>query len=191
MAKNRIIEIRPFNTFSEGFGYGTIIRDGRSQYLPFFPDPLNTPGFNQRFLLDGRDENNIQFGHENDYKKILGGLLVDHQTFLITEIDENGNFIQHLCAFNLLQGALSLDPESRLGLYIPHETSYRLQGAPIVTSFDNNLYDNENPDNVISIMSAFRENNVLIGYQRFKDRQQELELWLDVCSRLYYINNAF
>jgi len=171
--------------------YSTRIVKESTQYLSYFPNPDNIRGFDQKFLLDGKDVNNIKFENDYDYQKILGGLLVDHQTFVITQIDESGNVIKHMCVFNLLQGALSLDPKSGLGQYVARETTTYYQGAPQVVAFDETLYDEADSNSIISVMKSFKDNNVLIGYQRLKDRSQELSMWLDISSQLLWIRNAF
>ncbi len=191
LAKNRRIEIRPFNTYAKGFAYSTRKIGEVRQNLPYFPDPLNTPGYDQRYVLDGRNINNIRFENINDYKKILGGLLVDHQTFVISEIDENGNIVKNLCAFNLLQGALDLDPNSELGLYVTLDTTLNYQGAPKITEFDETLYNKNNLNNIINIMKALKENNGLIGYQRVQDKNQEMITWITITSRLSGIKSSF
>ncbi len=117
--------------------------------------------------------------------------MVDHQTFVISEIDENGNVVKQLCAFNLLQGALDLDPNSELGLYVPLDTTSNYQGAPRITEFDETLYDKNDINSIINIMKAFRENNVLIGYQRVQDKNQEMIMWITITSRMSGIKSSF
>lgn len=187
LANNRRIEIRPFNTFAKGFAYSK-----RTNYLSFFPFPTDVKTGDQRFILDGRTEEGYKDFKDN-YKIFLGGLLVDHQTFVISEIDDDDNVIRYLCAFNLLQGALDLDPNSKLGTYIPWSDAVPSQYilAPTIENFDETLYNFEDPKSIINIIKAFHENNKLIGYQRVGDRREELRIWIEICSRLYYIEYAF
>ena len=179
---NHKIAIQPFNTYSSGFAYST-----RADFLSFFPDPENTKA-DQAFILDGNDLNSFK----NSFIKILGGLLVDHQTFVISEVDTNGKTVKHLCAFNLLFGALGLDSNNpRLGLYVPRPKTSRYISAPIIDSFDNTLYDENDPNRIINIMREFCEYYNLIGYQRIGDRRQELTIWFDICNSLMFIRDFF
>lgn len=189
LAKGRRIEIRPFNTFGKGFAYA------KRSYMSFYPDSDNPRTGDQRFILDGRSDKDLN-RFKDDYKKVLGGLLVDHQTFVISEIDKDGNVVRHLCAFNLLQGALDLDIKSELGTYISwvDADKYQYGIAPIVESFDSTLYNNKDPDSIINIMKAFQENDKLIGYQRVgtgSERKKELLIWMEICSKLPYIEGIF
>ncbi len=84
--------IHPFNTYYSGFAFSQRKDSkGNLPYLSFFPSPDNALA-NQVFLLGKEDFSN--FG--DSYIKILGGLLVDHQTFVIEEIDSSGRFVRYL-----------------------------------------------------------------------------------------------
>ncbi len=179
--ENKIIEIQPYHTYSSGLAYS---RRSSVRYLSFFPNAenLNDP---QKFILDGKNLENFK----GSYKKILGGLLVDHQTYIISAKDGQGN-IQYLCAFNLLFGAIDINH------YVPRPITIDYVSAPEIKSFDESLYDETNPNSIINIMNSFRENDVLIGYQRYgasmsDERRNEMILWDSTCTRLYYIEYAF
>lgn len=109
--------------------------------------------------------------------------------YIISTKDAQGN-IQYLCAFNLLFGAIDIEH------YVPRPIIIGYVSAPEVKSFDKSLYDETDPNNIIHIMNAFGENDVLIGYQRSgasmsDERRNEMILWDSTCTRLYYIENAF
>ncbi|KKL14576.1 hypothetical protein LCGC14_2514280 [marine sediment metagenome] len=158
--------IHPFNTYSSGFAFSQRPDSrGNLPYLSFFPSPDNALA-SQVFSLGKEDFSN--FG--DSYIKILGGLLVDHQTFVIEEIDSSGGFVRHLIAFNIF-GTLALesDLENNIGLYIPRPHTSQYFSSPSITSFDDSLYNTADPNSIVNILKEFYENNNLIGYQRIGD----------------------
>jgi hypothetical protein len=192
IASNKRLEIRPYKTYISGLAYS---KRSTNKYLDFFPDANNPQSGDQHFILDGRINGfNLKEFNEG-FKSLLGGLLVDHQTFVINEINDKGEIVGYLCAFNLLIGALGLDPNNKdVHLYIPRPTTTGYVSAPIIESFDVSLYNTENPNNVINVMKQFQ--NVLIGYQRVgasqsEERMSEITLWKQICNRLSYIFDAF
>jgi len=180
--------IYPFNTYSSGFAFSQRPDSrGNLPYLSFFPSPENALA-DQVFFLGKEDFNN--FG--DSYIKILGGLLVDYQTFVIEEIDDSGKTVKYLIAFNIF-GALALetDIENNIGLYVPRPQTFGYVSAPSVTSFDNSLYNKADPNSIVNILKEFYENNNLIGYQRIGDRRKELEAWIRICNSIMFIRNMF
>ncbi len=182
--KYRLIEIHPYYVYKYGFAYK---KEARMKYLDYFPD-MNNPKGEQKFVLDG--DNLGAF--KDDYKKLLGGLLIDYQIFLISSKDEQGNTI-YLCAFNLLDGAIGEGFFKSQGTR-PWEFVY----APIIqdNTFDKDLYDTTNPDSLVNIMNAFLENEVLLGYQRIGNRplerkEREYPVWIYTCTSMPYIEYAF
>ena len=179
--EDKVIEIQAFHTYSSGLAYS---KRSNVRYLSFFPDAEN-PNNPQKFILDGKNLEDFKAS----YKKMLGGLLVDHQTYIISARDGQGN-IQYLCAFNLLFGAINIEN------YIPRPKTIDYVSAPEIKFFDESLYDEADPNNIIHIMNAFRENDGLIGYQRYgasmsEERRNEMILWDSTCTKLYYIEYAF
>jgi len=152
---------------------------------------MDNPRGDQMFILDGDNLGDFK----EEYKKLLGGLLVDHQTFLINEIDADGNLVRHLCAFNLLGGALKEEYfEDPLTPVRPSD--YILAPKIPKGSFDKTLYDETDPNSIINVINAFKENGVLIGYQRegansLDRKQYEYPLWMRTCTSLAYIEYAF
>jgi hypothetical protein len=175
------IEIRPFTTYTDGFAYSD-----RATYLSFFPNAEDS-SIEQVFLLDS--SNVMTFGEK--FIKILGGLLLDHQTFVLSEVDSHGNVVKYLCAFNLLSGALRLESKDGLNLYIPKPTTTDFISAPDVTAFDLALYDSSNPASILNIMNSFKEDKLLIGYHRVGDRRLEGRNFKEICESLSFIRDLF
>ncbi len=175
------IEICPFTTYFDGFAYSR-----RASYLTFFPDAENT-GADQIFILN--QESLADF--TDDFIKILGGLLVDHQTFVLRETDSSGSLVQDLCAFNLLFGALSLSSSEGLNLYNSRPQTQDYVSAPVVANFDLSLYDSSDTDSIVNVMNSFKENGVLIGYQRIGDRRREQSEFTKICKNLMFIRYLF
>jgi len=107
------------------------------------------------------------------------------------EVDSEGNHIKYLCGFNLLSGALHLDSTHSLGLYVPRPYTSNYISAPIINSFDDTLYDADDPNSIVAIMNSFSGNNNIIGYQRIGDRREELTKWIITCNSLTYIRDLF
>jgi hypothetical protein len=171
--------IQPFNTYSKGFAYSD-----RADYLSYFPNP-KIPKADQAFVMEG--------DFKDSFIKILGGLLVDHQTFVISEIDSAGNTVRYLCAFNLLSGALALEGTNpyELAVYIPRIKSQYYRPAPTVLSFDNNLYDIRDENSIINVMKDFYQNDNVIGYQRISPKEKEFRIWTAICKSTVFINDFF
>ncbi|MFX1481338.1 MAG: hypothetical protein ACFFCI_24925 [Promethearchaeota archaeon] len=183
VAKDRILQIRPYKTYYFGLAYYL-----DAIYLDYFPD-MNAPRNDQWFTLDGRSSRSLR-GFREDYKKLLGGLLVDHQSFLISEVDGKGNLIQHLCAFNLLEGGLS---EEYFQDY-PAQSHYYLA--------DKNDVSDDEFDKVImlqlaEVMNQFYYDDAIIGYERIggntaaQRRMHEYPLWISICTALPFIHYMF
>ena len=131
----------------------------------------------------------MNFGE--NFIKILGGLLVDHQTFVLSEVDSHGNVVKYYCAFNLLSGALSLTSEDGLNLYTPRPTEVDLVSAPTIATFDSALYDNSDSDSILNIMNSFKKDSLLIGYHRIGDRYLEESTFNEICGSLAFIKYLF
>lgn len=173
------IAIQPFKTYHDGLAYSD-----RAAYLTYFPNPKNADA-DQTFIMEGN--------FKDSFIKILGGLLVDHQTFVISEIDSAGRVVKYLCAFNLLSGALALKATNpnKLDLYIPRPSTTRYPSAPTITSFDSSLYDISDENSIVNVMKDFYENDNVIGYQRISPRSDEFTVWSKVCKSMMLINDFF
>ena len=142
---------------------------------------------NQFFTLDGRSSRSLRSFRE-DYKKLLGGLLVDHQSFLISEVDEEGDVIQHLCAFNLLEGALSEE-------YF-QDFTYNKDNFFAPTISDGEL-DKAIMQQIAEVLNQFYSDDAIIGYERIGGNSPaqrmtiEYPLWISICTALPYIHYAF
>ena len=149
-----------------------------------FPNPKNSKA-DQTFVMEGN--------FKDSFIKILGGLLVDHQTFVISEIDSSGNTVKYLCAFNLLSGALALEDTNpnKLSLYIPRPKVQNYIPAPTILSFDNSLYDITDENSIINVMNDFYHNDNVIGYQRISPKVDEFTVWETVCKSMVLINDFF
>ena len=135
----------------------------------------------------------MESNFKDSFIKILGGLLVDHQTFVISEIDSAGNAVRYLCAFNLLSGALALKATNpnKLALYVPRPPVTGYISAPTIISFDSSLYDIADPNSIVNVMKDFYESNNAIGYQRISPRENEFLVWSTVCGSLMFIRDFF
>jgi len=184
------IFIQPLNTYANGLAY-QVRKDpnnpGYYYYLPFFPDPENAVA-DQTFILEGT---NLR-GFRDSFIKILGGLLVDHQTYVIYKLKADGKK-EGICAFNLLAGALSLDADNPQGLALyvsrPARTGYI--SAPAIESFNGKIYDEDEEVNILDVMNSFYTSGALIGYQRIGDKIEEFNTWVEICNSLAFINDFF
>lgn len=184
------IFIQPLNTYADGLAY-QVRNDpnnpGNYYYLPFFPDPENAVA-DQTFVLE---RTNLR-GFKDSFIKILGGLLVDHQTYVIYKLKADGKK-EGICAFNLLVGALSLDADNPQGLalYVPRPARTGYVSAPAIESFNGKLYDENEEVNILDVMNSFYTSGALIGYQRIGDKIEEFNTWVKICSSLAFINDFF
>ena len=174
LAKDSILQIRPFKTYKYGLAYNTKV-----SFLDYFPDMNDPENPIQYFTLDGRSSKSLKTFKE-DYKKMLGGLLVDHQSFLISEVDENGNLIKHIGAFNLIEGVLS---ESYFQ-YFSDQKDYVL--APIISD---GAFDEITMEQLHLVMNQFYIDHAIISHERIKNN--EYLLWMAICTALSFINFAF
>lgn len=178
----RILQIRPFKTYKIGLQYHK-----EAVYLDYFPEMNNAKDGNQFFTLDGRSSESL-IAFREDYKKLLGGLLVDHQSFLISEVNEDGSLKKYIGAFNLIEGVLSekyFQPSGK-------QRDYEL--APIINdgTFDENTMEQLN-----IVMNQFHSDYAIISYERVggntpKGRKNnEYPMWMSICTALPFINYAF
>ncbi len=159
----------------------------KSNYLDYFPD-MNAPSNpNQFFTLDGRTSGSLKMFRQ-DYKKMLGGLLVDYQSFLISEVDENGDLIQYVGAFNLVEGVLS-------ERYFQQSGSQR--GLILAPTISDGNFNGAIMLQLSKVMNQFYNDYAIISHERVGGNSgtarkiNEYPLWMSICTTLPFINFAF
>lgn len=170
------IIIYSFNTLPKGLGFPKPKYGTPSPYLPSWASiHYNTmPNIHRYVVLD---QNNIN-EFSDDFILFLGGLLVDGQTFIIKTEDMAVN--EMITAFNLIQGALP-------SITNPSTDTLRYNAPPIIT-----IRDQASSNSIDSILRSFGTDGVLIPYQRLKDKNQELKIWIEISTQgVQYIAGLF
>lgn len=171
------IELIPLSLYSGGYAISTRTP---STFVPTQKSTISSIFGTETYDVYRFSKNHLDDGTLNEnFAKVLGGLLVEHQTFVVKVKDGD-----YLCAINLLDGAISLNN------YIIQPKTQHYQIAPYIASFSGDLYTtDDNELNINTIMNHFSEH--LINYQRIQDKEEELATWLELCNNLHFISSAF